>query len=417
LAGLEIPRPPFIDPSYNVNGPVHILDRDDAHPPYLQNWSLNIQRQLPGQILLDVAYVGNKGTRLQSRLMPTNQMDPRYLSLGNLLFANIAAPAVQALPVVQAFPVDPASGNHVPFLGFESVMVGATTLGQALRPLPQYREEINPDSQIRRFYEGTGTSNYHALQMKVEKRFSRGLSFLVAYTWSKTLTNAESQFSEFSGFTADAYNRKAEKSYSLNDYPHNLVINYGYELPFGPGKRFAKAAGAAGKIVGGWKIAGIQQYQSGGPSIIFTPNLLFPLEGANGFIAARPNVVPGVPQKSAALLSGHFDPNRDTMFNPAAFEPPALFTFGNGPRTYGGLRRFAYLNEDFSIIKRTSVNEHVSIEFRADFFNIFNRTIFGLGTGGDQYGSSLGNFASSPGMITNQSNYPREIQFGLKINY
>jgi hypothetical protein len=132
---------------------------------------------------------------------------------------------------------------------------------------------------------------------------------------------------------------------------------------------------------------------------------------------ARPNVVPGVPQKSAALLSGHFDPNRDTMFNAAAFEPPAPFTFGNGPRTYGGLRRFAYLNEDFSIIKRTSVNERVSIEFRADFFNIFNRTVFGLGTGGDQYGSALSNFANSPGMITSQSNYAREIQFGLKINY
>ena len=104
--------------------------------------------------------------------------------------------------------------------------------------------------------------------MKVEKRLSRGLSFLVAYTWSKTLTDAESQFSEFSGFTEDPYNRKAEKSYSINDYPHNLVVNYIYELPFGPGKKFATAGGAAGKVVGGWKIGGIQQYQSGGPNII-----------------------------------------------------------------------------------------------------------------------------------------------------
>ena len=102
------------------------------------------------------------------------------------------------------------------------------------------------------------------------KRFSSGLSFLVAYTWSKTLTNAESQFSEFSGFTEHPYNRKAEKSYSINDYPHNLVINYGYDLPFGPGKKFAKAGERPGKVVGGWKFAGIQQYQSGGPSIIFS---------------------------------------------------------------------------------------------------------------------------------------------------
>ncbi|PYV37418.1 MAG: hypothetical protein DMG06_28120 [Acidobacteria bacterium] len=94
---------------------------------------------------------------------------------------DIADPAVQALPVVQTFPVDPATGNHIPFLGFESVMVGATTLGQALRPTPQYTDEGN--SQNRRFYEGTGKSNYYSLQLKVEKRFSRGLSFLVAYTW------------------------------------------------------------------------------------------------------------------------------------------------------------------------------------------------------------------------------------------
>jgi len=404
----KFPAPPFIDPTTGFNSGVHILDRDDGHPPYLQNYTLNLQRQLPRQILLDIAYVGNKGTRLQSRLIPTNQMDPKYLSLGRLLLADIADPAVQALPVVRGFPVDPATGHHVPFVGFQGIVGNGATLGQALRLTPQYTQESN--SQNRRFFEGTGVSNYHALQMKLEKRFSSGLSFLVAYTWSKTLTDAESQFSEFSGFTENPYNRKAEKSYSINDYPHNLVINYGYDLPFGPGKKFAKAGGATSKVVGGWRIAGIQQYQSGGPSIVNTSQPFWPYEGANGFMA-RPNVVPGVEQKSAALLSGHFDPNRDTMFNPKAWEDPAPFTFGNGPRTYGGLRRFAYLNEDISIIKRTSVNDRTSIEFRADFLNVFNRTIFGLGTGGDQYGTALNT------LINSQSNYPREIQFGLKINY
>ena len=268
-------------------------------------------------------------------------------------------------------------------------------------------------------YEGTGLSTYHALQVKVNKRFSQGLTFLVAYTWSKTLTDAESQFAEFSGFTADSYNRKAEKSYSLNDYPHNLVANWLYELPFGPGKKFAKGGGAAGKVVGGWKIGGIQQYQSGPPSIIslvddnfnlITFNRLWPLEGFTIFIA-RPNMVPGVNPKSAAVLSGHFDPAKDTLLNPAAFSIPDKFSFGNAPRTLGNARRFAYLNEDISIIKVTNLNDRVSVEFRADFFNIFNRTVFGLGTGGDQYGSAFANLFNA------QSNTPREIQFGLKINY
>jgi len=410
------PAPPFISPTFGFGNSVRILDRDDAHPPYLQNWTLNVQRQLPGQILLDVAYVGNKGTRLQSRLNPTNHLDPRYFLLGDLLKASIADPAVQALPVVQSFPVDAATGNHVPFAGFESFLGPSATLGQALRPTPQYTQRDSPpEGHTQRFYEGSGVSSYHSLQVKLEKRFSRGLSFLAAYTWSKTLTNAESQFSEFSGFTQDPYNRKAEKSYSVNDYPHNLVINYVYELPFGPGKKFARGAGVTGKIVGGWKVAGIHQYQSGPPIIILTPSLsnsLWPYAGTNSFMN-RPNIVPGVAQKSAALLSGHFDPNRDSLINPEAFQEPLPYTFGNGPRTSGAIRGFAYLNEDISLIKHTNLNERVGIEFRADFLNVFNRVVFGLGTGGDQYGAAL---VTLPGNVY-QSNYPREIQFGLKINY
>ena len=91
------------------------------------------------------------------------------------------------------------------------------------------------------------------------------------------------------------------------------------------------------------------------------------------------------------------------------------FIFGNAPRTLGGLRQFVYLNADISIIKCARVNERVSIEFRADFLNIFNRTMFGLGTGGDQYGSALSNWAKVA-VVNFRSNYPREIQFGLKIS-
>jgi hypothetical protein len=311
--------------------------------------------------------------------------------------------------VVQGFPVDPATGHHVPFLGFESMVGGGATLGQALRPTPQYGQEGT--SQNRRFFEGTGNSTYNALQVKVDKRFSNGLSFLVAYTWSKTLTDAESQFSEFSGFTLDPYNRKAEKALSINDYPQSLIVNYTYDLPFGPGKKFANAGGAAGKIIGGWKIAGIQQYQSGGPGIVQTGNSLAPYAGPNGFFN-RPNIAPGVDPRSAAVISGNFDPAKDGLFNPAVFSTPAPFTFGNAPRTLGNARRFAYLNEDISIIKRTLITERVSVDFRADFLNVFNRVVFGLGTGGDQYGTTLGGFG-----VSSMANYPRQIQFGLKINY
>jgi hypothetical protein len=348
-------------------------------------------------------------------------MPDQYLSLGSMLFDKISNPAVQALPVVQGMPIDPATGMHGPFPGFQALTgkIGADTLGQALRPFPQYQQE--PNSQLRRFYEGVGVSSYNSLQIKANKRFSNGLSFLVSYTWSKTLTDAEALFGEFSGFTQDAYNRKAEKGLSINDYPSNLVISYQYELPVGPGKKFANVGGSVGKVVGGWNIAAIQQYQSGPPQLLISGgNSMWPYDGPNSFMI-RPNVVPGVPKKSAAVLNGTYDANRDSQFNIKAWSLPAAFTYGNAPRTDGAIRRFPYFNEDISLIKRTRINERVNVEFRADFLNIFNRTVLGFDQGGDQYGSVLqGGIVSDPvgfGHVGSQGNYPREIQFGLKINY
>src|SRR5262249_28033982 len=155
-----------------------------------------------------------------------------------------------------------------------------------------------------------------------------------------------------------------------------LVLSYQYELPFGPGRKWVNSGGAAGKGLGGWSIAGIQQYQSGAPAVIIAGSTAGdPYAGSNGFLG-RPNVVSGVNKRSDAYLNGTFDPNapgdQGTVYNAKAWEVPAKYTFGNAPRTDGDVRQFFYLNEDISIIKRTRINERVSIEFRTDFLNIFN---------------------------------------------
>lgn len=425
----RFPAPPFISPSYGLGGSPHPIFPGDGRPPMIQNWTIGIQRQLPGQILFDVAYVGTQGTHLVSRLSPTNETPTSYLfdpTIGgtsrasSLLFQGIGVPAVQAISVVQAMPVDPATGDHSPYPGFEAQYGGSATLGQALRPFPQYTREAN--FQMRDFAEGVGVSTYNALQVQARKQFSQGLTFLISYTWSKTLTDAESIFNEFSGFTQDYYNNKAEKALSINDYPQNLVVSYEYQLPFGPGKRFMNVGGPAGKVVGGWSIAGIQQYQSGRPQMVYTgSNPYDPYFGPNSFIM-RPNVVPGVPQKSQAILSGNFDPNRDSLLNPNAWTDPTWGTLGNAPRSNGGIRLPGYLNEDITFLKRTNITERFALEFRADFLNIFNRTVLGPDQGGDQYDSILqGNAldwgAGSFGHLTSQGNYPREIQFGLKMTF
>jgi hypothetical protein len=199
------------------------------------------------------------------------------------------------------------------------------------------------------------------------------------------------------------------------------VISYSYELPFGPGKHFANQGGVVGRLVGGWKISGIQQYQSGPPQEIEESSPFAGLEGNNnnGDGDSRPNYNGG-PILTAAARSGHFDPNVDAQLSEAPFSVSAPWTFGNGQQIYSNARRFPYLDEDLSLSKKTLVTEGVSVEIRADFLNVFNRTVFGLGSGGDLYGSVLfNNTVGSPsfGTISSQSNVPREIQFGLKISF
>jgi hypothetical protein len=437
--------PPFISPGYALGQGPFMARPNDGRPPMIQNWTIGIQREIPGQILLDVAYVGTNGTHLPSRITPTSAIPTKYLSDPAFLYSTtdpktgavtqhnrildpISDPAVQALSVVQAWPVDPATGDHSPFPGFEALWSGTKTqLGQALRPQPQYQIDTQEGlSQMRDFMEGVGVSNYNAFQIQARKRFSQGLSFLLSFTWSKTLTDSESIFPEFSGWTQDFYNRKLEKSVSINDYPKNLVLSYEYELPFGPGKKFANAGGAAGKVIGGWSIAGIQQYQSGRPFFVYTgSNPYNPYVGPNSFLM-RPDVVPGVPKRSAAYLNGTWDPNapgaQGALWNINAWKDPAFGSLGNAPRSDGTVRMPMYLNEDITILKRTRITERVNLEFRADFLNIFNRTVLGPDQGGDQYdailqGSAIDWGVGSFGRLTSQGNYPREIQFGLKITY
>ena len=129
----QFPAPPFISPSYGLKTAPHPIFPGDGRPGDIQNWTLSIQRQLPAHILLDVAYVGTKGTHLSSRVAPGNVVPTQYLSFGDLLFQGIDKPEVQSLGVVQAMPVDPATGHHSPFKGFESLFAGQATLGQSLR--------------------------------------------------------------------------------------------------------------------------------------------------------------------------------------------------------------------------------------------------------------------------------------------
>ncbi len=396
------------------------MDPSDGVSPYAQNYTLDIERQLPGQMMLSVAYVGNRGTHLPARLTPMDKLPPQYLPLGNTmvnvngtptsaLLAPINNPAIQALPVVQAMPVDPATGDHSPFAGFEALYAasGNDTLGQSLRTTPQY-------IGWHRYYEGDGISDYNALQIQLQKRFSNGLTLLVSYAWSKTLTDAGSMFSTFSTEfgTTTPWNARDQYTYSFEDIPQNASIAYVYDLPVGQGRHFLNRGGVLNEVLGGWSVSGIQRYESGLPENITVPGYTNNWEDQG---VGNVNRINGVPMASAAYQSGNFDPNVDSLFNPAAFATPAPWTFGTLTPTEATVRDFPYLNEEFSLLKAWTIKERYSLQFRADFYNAFNRAVFG---------SNNGAFTSEPvfglpgfGMEQGQTNQPRTIQFGLRLNW
>jgi hypothetical protein len=376
-------RPPFIDPTFANGQNVYFVPKDNGRLPYMQNWSLNVQRELTSNMVLDVAYSASKGTRLLAdNIFSLNQLDPKYLALGNLLNASITSPQAQA------------AGIGAPFAGFSSLWGTRATVGQALRPFPQYNTVtyVQPPA---------GNSTYNSLQAKLEKRFSKGLLFLASYTWSKNLTDTGANgqtFLEESG--EDQYNRRLEKSLSPNDIPQVFAFSAVYELPFGPGKAFLNTGRVLGKIVGGWQMGSVLHYQSGLPLALSVTNTtgLFNL-------AERPNRVLGQP-----VQLSFSDPATSLYANPAAFSVPAPFTIGNAPRTLGDLRGPGFENEDVALWKDTVIAEKFKIRLRAEAFNVSNRVVFAAPS---LNLSTLSQF----GRISSQANNPRQMQVSVKFEF
>jgi len=283
----------------------------------------------------------------------------------------------------------------------------------------------------------TGNSTYHAMQVGVQKRFAQGLSFLVSYTVSKNITDADSAGPGVSGFTStnsfvgqNSYNRGAEKAVSQLDTPQSLVASFFYELPVGRGKRYLNAGGVVDRIVGGWYVSAVGSYKSGLPTTVYGPcggtagEVLFGGCSITGI--ARVNVLPGVPQTNK---SSNFNPGTTPFFNPSAFTVAAPLTFGNESRSLSHARTFGSRNEDFTLGKKMRIfGEKGTIDFRAEFFNIFNRHIYRAPGGfapnlaspfipaGSLSPECKGPLACGFGAVTEASG-PRNIQFGLKIAY
>lgn len=423
------PAPPNLDPAQDngqfgggFGGPTSVVN-SYGRPGMVQNWSFEVEHQLAPDLILSVGYVGTHATRLRSALAQINDLNPSFFSLGsclNLTLNNTAG--------------TPCANVTAPFTQFNSLYGGGATVAQALRPFPQY-QGINTDCCL----ENLGQSTYNALLVKLERRFHSGLNLLASYTYSKTLTDADSALPSFASFSGagsvqNPHNLKGEKSLSYQDIPHTFVLSYLYELPVGPGKKFMNQGGALGKVIGGWQVGGVQRYQSGQPIAFGGASGVPGFDGTIRFdrVAGQPLLSPtaGSFNVGQVFLNGGGtgcteNPNGTftapagvaTYFNCAAFIDPnqtavvnsrGSYAFGNFPRVTG-FRSYRYLNEDFSISKRTAIRESHAIIFKAELINAFNRHTF---TRPDS-GPTDGSFGSSFGTIQD----PRKVQFTLRYEF
>ena len=389
-------NPTPFSPSLGRGNLINALsNKIDGYAPYSQQWNLNVQRELPYNIFIQAAWVGNRIIHLPSQNNEIDQMNPQYLSMGSQL-NDVFAPGQTTL-----------DGVPLPYPDFVNDLGGSATVAQALVPYPQYTKIFNN-------FEAYGTTYYQGAQIEVEKRYTNGLSFLAGYTLSRLMDNTSSGFSSFTSGGINKYNQKPEWAISNADEPQTLKVSGTYLLPIGPGQKFVNNH-KLGNLVGGWQLGWFLDYEAGsvnGPGENGTP---FP----NGFDRPDRN-------SSVGLSTASYSRARDKfvgkiavaqMFNPAAFTvTPSQYVLGDAQRNYIGMRNPPLALENIDAIKNFYIGERVKAILRVDYFNAFNRTQF---NGPDNNASDTVPGNDTFGQVTNQgsqiSNRQGQVTFRIEF--
>jgi Carboxypeptidase regulatory-like domain/TonB dependent receptor len=395
------PATPLTPQIGDGTGILHVFARNDGGAPYTQSYNLGVQRELPWNLLLSVDYVGNRSIHLPAALNNTNQLNPSYLSLGDVLGdAWTSAPAQAAL---QAAGFGTSGGYYTPYVNFINDWGSGISLSQALLPFPQY----NPteDGNTLNNLDLSGVAEYNSLQVQLQKRFTNGLSFLTTYTLSRLMSNSDTGFSIFQGTALNKYNQSREWAVGSDDQEHLITTSGVYELPIGPGKAIARSDNVLNReILGGWQLSGVLQYDSGTPFGIGAPGT--PLQtGGN-----RANDVPGQP----VHLNYHNYYNGGPAFNTGAWSDPGLFAVGDAARNQSNLRNPFSSNENIGLGKKFAIGEKVNGEVRMDYFNLFNRMIV-CGSGNIDTGVADSTFGQFYGPC--QGNRPRQGQAYFRMSF
>ncbi|MEK7406846.1 MAG: hypothetical protein AAB225_17355, partial [Acidobacteriota bacterium] len=369
----------FVEPTGSSLGLLTYLGQGVAAPlretltAYSQNWNFGVQREIPGAILIEASYVGNRGIQLPAGDRGYNQLPIALLARGNELLQSVRNPLYGLVPA-------------------GTMSQPTVQLRYLLRPFPQF-------DGVTAIETSGASATYHSFQLKAERRLAQGLSLLLAYTNAKLIDDSSQTQGNYgsNGAQQDIYYRRGDRTVSPQDVSQRLVISYICQLPVGRGRKFGGGWNRAlDPLLGGWEVNGITTIARGLPLAVSASN------NSNGF---TPGVRPHNNGRSARL-SGSVDSRFNRYFDTSVFSQPAPYTLGNVARTLPDVRADGERNFDLSVFKVLRVTEKLTFQFRTETFNAFNTPRFG----GPGTGLNSNNF----GMISSQANSPRQMQFGLK---
>lgn len=396
------------------------------HSPYAQQFNLTVQHEFWKGWVAEAGYVGSRGVNLIGTGAPLNPSQ----------ICTSASPCIIPASVGSSVNV-PAGTPFVTKNSDGSIAITGSTFANRNARVPVRTLGLQESRGF--FQDQAGQSTYHSLQTSVTHSFSRGLYFQAAYTWSKTLDNSSgSSFTdELNGLFGygNLTNPKGQIAPADFDRTHRLALSYVWELPF------AKMAGIEnrgfGRIVNGWSLQGVTIFQSGTPFVIVDSSALTlqDMSGQNGTNFAT--LAPGATLQDV-LSKGSLKSRLDEFLNLGAFlvggncvneqnQPEApvdgacRVAAAVGDVSRNRFRGPFQQNWDMSLIKTTKITERTSVEFRAEFFNIFNHPVFASPAAA---GGSLGNYGfidiaagAGASAVLNTANDPRIIQFALKVNW
>ncbi len=351
-----------------------------AKSPYVQQYSIDVQRELPGGIASEIGFVGSKSSHLTTATasINLNALNPALLSMGSALTQSVANPFYQH------------GGTGV--IGTANVQQS-----QLLLPYPTY-------STVSQLFDDNNKAKYYSMVIKAQKRFSHGMSLLSTLTWSRNWDESgagpANTLNSGNKGPQNPYNMAAEYAFSNIDTPLRFSTAITYELPFGKGKALAAGGGPLNYVVGGWVANAVTIYQTGFPLQISQSTNF---NSAFGYASQRPNAT-GI----SPATSGSLEQRLNDYINPAAFSTAPQFTFGNVGRTID-MRGPGQANWDLSVFKNVVIKEVFKAQFRCEALNAFNTPLF--------YGPSVAFGSSTFGKITSQANFSRQLQLALRFSF